>query len=81
MHRSMIVNEFSRGRLHWHFSRSHDVRVRSPWVEHKDGHTTRELAPLKKTIYSLIDLREILFGCNQRYLAFCQPRRSQRRRA
>ena len=39
-------------------------------VEHKDGHTTRELAALKKTIYSLIDLREILLGCNQRYLAF-----------
>jgi hypothetical protein len=39
-------------------------------VEHRDGHTTRELAPLKKTIYSLIDLREILLGCNQRYLAF-----------
>jgi hypothetical protein len=39
-------------------------------VEHKDGHATRELAALKKTIYSLIDLREILLGCNQRYLAF-----------
>ena len=39
-------------------------------VEHKNGHTTRELAALKKTIYSLIDLREILLGCNQRYLAF-----------
>ena len=39
-------------------------------MEHKDGLTTRELAPLKKTIYSLIDLREILLGCNQRYLAF-----------
>ena len=39
-------------------------------VEHKDGHVTRELAPLKKTIYSLIDLREILLACNQRYLAF-----------
>jgi hypothetical protein len=39
-------------------------------VEHKAGHVTRELAPLKKTIYSLIDLREILLGCNQRYLAF-----------
>src|SRR5208337_949836 len=25
-------------------------------------------APVKKTIYSLIDLREILFGCNRRYL-------------
>jgi hypothetical protein len=39
-------------------------------VEHKDGHATREWASLKKTIYSLTDLREILFGCNQRYLAF-----------
>lgn len=39
-------------------------------VEHKDGTTTRELAPLKKSIYSLIDLREILFGCNRRYLEF-----------
>jgi hypothetical protein len=26
------------------------------------------LAPIKKSIYSLIDLREILFGCNRRYL-------------
>ena len=39
-------------------------------VEHLDGHSTRELAPLKKTIYSLIDLREILLGCNRRYLEF-----------
>ena len=39
-------------------------------VEHKDRHSTRELAPLKKSIYSLIDLREILLGCNQRYLEF-----------
>lgn len=39
-------------------------------VEHDDGTTTRELAPLKKSIYSLIDLREILAGCNQRYLEF-----------
>jgi hypothetical protein len=39
-------------------------------VEHKDAAATRELAPLKKSIYSLIDLREILLGCNQRYLAF-----------
>ena len=39
-------------------------------VEHRDGHSTRELAALKKSIYSLIDLREILRGCNQRYLAF-----------
>jgi hypothetical protein len=39
-------------------------------VEHRDAHITRELAPLKKSIYSLIDLREILLGCNRRYLAF-----------
>jgi hypothetical protein len=39
-------------------------------VEHKGATATRELAPLKKSIYSLIDLREILLGCNHRYLAF-----------
>ena len=39
-------------------------------VEHRDGHATRELAGLKKSIYSLIDLREILHGCNRRYLEF-----------
>ncbi len=39
-------------------------------VEHKQGEPSRELAPLKKTIYSLPDLREILLGCNQRYLSF-----------
>ena len=39
-------------------------------VEHREGHSTRELAALKKSIYSLIDLREILLGRNQRYLAF-----------
>jgi hypothetical protein len=38
-------------------------------VEHRDRPATRELAPVKKTIYSLIDLREILLGCNRRYLA------------
>jgi hypothetical protein len=39
-------------------------------VEHRTGQPTREVAPLKKSIYSLIDLREILLGCNQRYLEF-----------
>ena len=39
-------------------------------VEHKNGAETRELAPLKKSIYSLIDRREILLGCNRRYLDF-----------
>jgi hypothetical protein len=52
-------------------------------VEHRDNPPSRELAPLKKTIYSLTDLRgsaltarcgidplrgSILFGCNRRYL-------------
>jgi hypothetical protein len=37
-------------------------------VEHRNGRSTRELAPVKKSIYSLIDLREILHGCNRRYL-------------
>ena len=38
-------------------------------VEHRKGPPTRDLAPVKKSIYSLIDLREILLGCNRRYLA------------
>jgi hypothetical protein len=38
-------------------------------VEHHDRPATRKLVPAKKTIYSLIDLRKILFGCNKRYLA------------
>ena len=38
-------------------------------VEHREGPPTRALAPVKKSIYSLIDLREILLGCNRRYLA------------
>ncbi len=37
-------------------------------VEHRQGPPTRALAPVKKSIYSLIDLREILSGCNRRYL-------------
>jgi DNA-binding MarR family transcriptional regulator len=39
-------------------------------VEHRGAAATRELAPLKKSIYSFIDLRQIVLGCNQRYLAF-----------
>jgi hypothetical protein len=38
-------------------------------VEHRKGPATRELAPVKKSIYSPIDLREILLGCNRRYIA------------
>jgi hypothetical protein len=39
-------------------------------VEHRHGPPSRALAPVKKTIYSLRDLAEILLGCNRRYLAF-----------
>jgi len=39
-------------------------------VERKDRHASYELAALKKSIYSLIDLREILLGCNRCYLQF-----------
>ena len=39
-------------------------------VEHRQGPATRALAPVRKTIYSLIDLREILLGCNRRYLEY-----------
>jgi hypothetical protein len=38
-------------------------------VEHHNGPPTRDLAPVKKSIYSLIDLRDILRGCNHRFLA------------
>ena len=40
------------------------------WVEYRHRPATREVAPLKKSIYSLIDLREILLGCNHRFLEF-----------
>jgi len=39
-------------------------------VEHREGPATRALAPVRKTIYSLTDLREILRGCNRRYLEY-----------
>ena len=47
-------------------------------VEHRDGEASQELAAVKKSIYdqrkspwdSLIDRREILLGCNRRYLEF-----------
>ena len=39
-------------------------------VEHRDGTWEMKLAPMKKSIYSLIDLRQILLGCNRRYLQF-----------
>jgi hypothetical protein len=39
-------------------------------VEHRQGPATRALAPVRKTIYSLKDLREILLNCNRRYLEY-----------
>jgi hypothetical protein len=39
-------------------------------VEHKDGTWTMKLAPVKKTIYSLPALCELLEAANRRYLEF-----------
>jgi hypothetical protein len=39
-------------------------------VEHRNGPPTYKLAPIKKTIYSLGDLRDVLVGCNRRYLEY-----------
>ena len=39
-------------------------------VDHRQGPSTRELASVKKSIYSLIDLRELLLGCCRRYLEY-----------
>src|SRR5262249_52492678 len=39
-------------------------------VEHRDKSSTWELAPVKKYIYSLKTMRDILLACNQRYLAY-----------
>ena len=39
-------------------------------VEHRDGTTTMTFAPMKKTIYSLGALREVLTAANRRYLEF-----------
>ena len=39
-------------------------------VEHRDGTTETKLAPLRKTIYSLMPLRTLLLAANRRYLAF-----------
>jgi DNA-binding MarR family transcriptional regulator len=38
-------------------------------VEHRNGPPTWANAPVKKSIYSLVDLRDIMRGCNRRYLA------------
>ena len=39
-------------------------------VEHRDGSTAFKLAPLKKSIYSLGDLRQLVAAANRRYLEF-----------
>jgi hypothetical protein len=39
-------------------------------VEHRDGSDEFKLAPLRKTIYSLGDLRRLLGAANRRYLEF-----------
>jgi DNA-binding transcriptional ArsR family regulator len=39
-------------------------------VEHRDKPSTFERAPVKKSIYSLKAMRDILLACNQRYLAY-----------
>jgi hypothetical protein len=39
-------------------------------VAHRDGTTSHKLAPLKKSIYSLFDFRQLAVAANRRYLAF-----------
>jgi DNA-binding MarR family transcriptional regulator len=39
-------------------------------VEHRDGTYSYKTANLRKTIYSLPDLAELMCGCNRRYLDF-----------
>jgi hypothetical protein len=39
-------------------------------VEHRDGTSEVQLAPMQKTIYSLPPLRELLLAANRRYLDF-----------
>ena len=40
------------------------------WVEQRDGGKQFKLAPLRKNIYSLRDLRKLMNAANERYLAF-----------
>jgi DNA-binding MarR family transcriptional regulator len=39
-------------------------------VDHRNGTSSHELAPLKKSIYSLFDFRQLAVAANRRYLAF-----------
>jgi hypothetical protein len=40
------------------------------WVEHRDGTKQFKLAPLRKNIYSLPELRKLMGAANHRYLSF-----------
>lgn len=40
------------------------------WVEQRNGERVFKLAPLRKNIYSLSDLRKLMKAANERYLAF-----------
>jgi hypothetical protein len=40
------------------------------WVEQRDGCSEWKLAPLRKNIYSLRDLRKLMSAANERYLAY-----------
>jgi hypothetical protein len=42
-------------------------------VEHKDGTRRMAWAEMKKTIYSLAPLRELLLAANRRYLELVFP--------
>ena len=39
-------------------------------VEHRDGTSSKQIAPVRKTIYSLAAMPELLGASNQRYIAF-----------
>jgi hypothetical protein len=39
-------------------------------VQHREGTSVFKLAPLKKSIYSLHTLRELMLAANMRYLEF-----------
>ena len=39
-------------------------------VEHRDGTSSYQVANMRKTIYSLSDLKDIMFACNRRYIDF-----------
>ena len=49
-----------------------DVSFFKPYrkVQHRDGTATTQWAPMKKTIYSLPALQDLLQAANQRYLRF-----------